>query len=72
MIFGHCPHCGESFTTLVPDWDGEIKAERITCESCGQWFWEVLSRADPRAYLPDELEVDEETKTLRIRPRADK
>lgn len=65
MVFGDCPHCSAPFTTVVPDADLPM-AEKITCEACGEWFWEIHSRIEPRAYLPDEVEVDEETHSIRI------
>lgn len=66
MIIGECPHCDEPITLELPDVPLPTFA-KITCESCGEWFWEKFSRIDPEAYLPEEIEVDEETKSIRIK-----
>jgi uncharacterized protein with PIN domain len=69
MIFGECPYCEAPFTTVSPD---ETPAfEKITCEECGKWFWERHSRIDPRAYFPEDIEVNEETKTIKIKESSD-
>lgn len=65
MIFGECPHCAEPFTVGVPDNTPQML--KYTCESCGKWFWEYLSRINPRAYMPHEVEVNEETKSVKIK-----
>ena len=65
MIFGECPYCDEPFTIGTPD--NLPQMLKYTCESCNKWFWEYLSRFEPRSYLPEEVEVNEETKTVKIK-----
>jgi len=64
MIFGNCPYCDEHFTSPSPDKTPMMG--KITCESCGKWFWEYYSRIEPRSYLPDEVEVDEKNKSVKL------
>jgi hypothetical protein len=66
MIFGDCPHCGHPCQFSV----GSLSLpmfHKTTCEGCGQIFYEYLSRIEPRAYKPDQLIVDEENHTIKIK-----
>lgn len=65
MIFGECPYCEEPFCVASPDKTPAM--EKYTCENCGKWFWEYHSRLEPRSYFPEEVEVNEETKSVRIK-----
>jgi hypothetical protein len=65
MIFGECPYCSEPFTIGVPDKTPVFC--KYTCEKCDRWFWEYLSRIDPRSYLPEEVEVNEEARSVRLK-----
>ena len=65
MIFGECPYCDETFMAECPDKTPAFA--KITCEKCGKWFWERFSRIDPQAYLPEEVEADEENHTIKIK-----
>lgn len=65
MIFGDCPHCGEPFAISSPDKTPQMG--KVTCEHCGKWFWEWYSRINPQAFLPDQVEVDEIAKTVRLK-----
>lgn len=72
MIFGECPHCNEPITIGVPE-DIQLPTfGKVTCDSCGKWFWEKISRIEPEAFLPDEIEVDEERKTVKLKNTLDK
>ena len=72
MIFGNCPYCDHPWTTAVPDDVGLPKMVRtLPCENCGMWWWEKLSRIDPECFKQDEVEFDEETKTVTIKRAND-
>jgi len=42
MVFGDCPHCGESFAAPSPDKTPMMG--KLTCEKCGRWWWEYMSK----------------------------
>ena len=65
MVFGDCPYCEHPFA--IPSPDKTPMMEKYTCEHCNKWFWEYHSRIEPRSYLPEEIEVDENTKSVRIK-----
>lgn len=68
MVFGECPYCEEPFAITAIDEDTKTPAFlKYTCEKCGEWFWEYLSRIEPRSYLPEEIEVDEENRSVKIK-----
>ena len=62
MIFGECPHCNEPFAEFLPD--DTPCVGKVDCERCSKWFWEYFSRLHPQSFLPDDIEVDEETKSI--------
>lgn len=64
MVFGECPHCNEPFAAASPDKTPQMG--KITCEECGKWFWEYFSRINPQAFMPNEVIVDEENKTVKL------
>lgn len=67
MILGECPYCEEPFTAECP---ADTPAMgRLTCEKCGKWFWEYYSRFEPRSYLPDEIEVDEAARRVKVKKK---
>lgn len=65
MIFGECPYCEEPLTMAMPDISPQMG--KVTCDKCGKWFWELFSRIEPRSYLPEEVEVDEENKSVKLK-----
>lgn len=67
MIFGDCPHCGGGIATAIPEDIDLPVMGKIVCEHCGKWFWEHFSRIDPKAYLPEQVEVDEENMTVKVK-----
>lgn len=64
MISGICPYCEK--VLLMPCPDEMPVYQKYTCEHCGEWFWEYYSRIFPTAYKQDEVDVDEETHTIKI------
>jgi len=61
MIFASCPLCDESIVVPIAK-AGSF--ERITCEGCGAELFLHHSRWRPHVYLPSQLIIDEETKTI--------
>ena len=70
MIMGECLYCNEPFMLVIPDVPLP-KFIKYDCEHCGKWFWEKLSRVDPMGFLPEEVEVDEKTKQVKIKEESD-
>lgn len=68
MISGECPFCEAGF--LIPSPDKTPQMGKVTCEECGKWFWEYYSRFEPRSYLPEEIEVDEKTKSVKVKQES--
>ena len=67
MVFGECPYvdCDESYAEVSP-----AKTPRFgktECEKCGREFWVLFSRITPSACTPDELEIDEDTKSIKVK-----
>lgn len=65
MVFGECPHCEHPFA--IPSPDKTPQMGKVTCEGCGKWFWEYYSRISPQAFLPEQIEVNEDTKTVKLK-----
>lgn len=71
MIFGDCPYCGEHMMIAAPeDVDFPIMA-KIECEDCGKTFIEKFSRVDPEAYKLEEVVIDEDAKTIKLKDEKD-
>lgn len=66
MIFGDCPYCGNMGSFPVPDGVELPVMVKATCNVCGEWFWEHISRVDPRAFRRDQVEVDEVNKRVNV------
>ena len=65
MIFGECPYCDEMISTPIADTCPAMSKE--TCDSCGKQYWLKHSRLNPVAYPMEEIEVNEETKSVKIK-----
>lgn len=66
MIFGDCPYCGHMGAFEVPDNQELPVMVKATCNNCGEWFWERVSRVDPAGFRRDQVVVNEETKTVHL------
>lgn len=71
MIFGNYPCCGSALAISMPE---RAAYHRENCPACGAVVWHRLSRIDPQSWTEDrflaEHEVDEQTKTIRVKPAA--
>lgn len=65
MFMGNCINCDAGFMRASPD---EMPAmEKYTCEDCGEVQWLKHSRIDPTSYSLDMVDVDEETRIVKIK-----
>lgn len=62
MIIGECPYCDQIVTTECAEVCPAFSKE--TCPHCGKEYWLKHSRIDPKAYLLENVKVDEETKQI--------
>jgi hypothetical protein len=61
-----CIHCDHF--EMIALAEGQLpQVSRHVCPSCGTVQWIKHSRVDPCTYSEDEVEVDEETRTFRIK-----
>ena len=67
MISGECPYCEWSF--FIPSPEDTPQMGKVWCEKCGEMFWEYYSRIDPRSYLPEEVVVNEKTKSVKFKEK---
>ena len=66
MILHTCIEC--DYFELIPVADVCPAMQRYTCPDCGTVQWIRHSRIDPETFSEDMIEVDEETKSVRINP----
>jgi len=64
MFIGTCLYCDAGFMRPSPDRTPAM--EKYKCEDCGEWQWLKHSRIDPESYSLDMVEVNEETKSVKI------
>ena len=64
MFIGTCLYCEAGF--MRPSPDRMPAMEKYKCEEGGKWQWLKHSRVDPESYSLDMVEVDEETKSVKI------
>lgn len=66
MIMHECIQCDHF--QMIALADGELpKFQRYVCPECGTVQWIKHSREQPLTYGDDEVEVDEETKSVTIK-----
>lgn len=64
MILHTCIEC--DYFELIPVADVCPMMQKYTCPECGTVQWVYHSRVEPKTYPLDAVEVDEETKSVRI------
>lgn len=65
MIFGVCPYCDNPVSTALAPKCPAMSKEK--CDNCGEVYWLLHSRVAPVAYPRDMVEVDEETKSVKVK-----
>ena len=64
MIMHNCIKC--DFFEMIPVAD-ELCIEKYICPKCGEEQYLVHSRITPRTYSKEQVIVDEENKTVRLK-----
>lgn len=67
MIICSCNYCDNLH--MVPFHEPGVY-ERIQCENCSGVFFLLHSRIDPLSWKEEDIEINEQTKTIRIRNNA--
>ncbi len=66
MIMHSCIKCDNS--VMIPIAEGQLPVmQKFTCEECGTTQYIKHSRLDPETYSEDMVEVDEVTKSIKIK-----
>lgn len=66
MIFHNCINCDHF--EMIPLADSQLPVmQRFTCEECDTVQWIRHSRLDPTTYSEDMVEVNEETREVKIK-----
>jgi hypothetical protein len=63
MITGECPYCDAVVMTPIADQCPAFSKE--TCPECKKEYWLKHSRVDPKAYMLESVDVDEETRSIK-------
>lgn len=65
MIMHKCIECDDF--QMIPMADETPCMQIYTCEECNALQYIYHSRLEPKTYHPDNVEVDEETKSIKIK-----
>jgi len=65
MITHSCIKC--DYTEMIPCAEICPAFQRYECPECGEIQWIKHSRLNPKTYSEDMVEVDEETRTIKIK-----
>ena len=66
MIIHNCIKC--DYVELIPLASGHLpKVQKYTCPKCQELQWIKHSRIDPQTYSNDMVEVNEETKEIKLK-----
>lgn len=64
MISGECIHCDAPFLISFVRYG---VMEKCTCESCGKVHWLMHSRFMPVSYTEEMIEINDETREVKIK-----